>query len=257
MRGKRFERTAKWLLAPLLACLSLACEADSWSAVLDWGRRLEIGPLVGGTVTSAPADTGDRVSAGAVLVEIDPAPYLSRVRAAEARVESTRADYESSTQHHERQAELYDIGSLSTVELQEAEFALKRAESAHRLAQVEHELALYELEKTKTRAPVDGWIIDKRVFVGQNVSASQIIPISYVMVPDGEYIAVISPPPGTDAIQSIGTSVEVAVKGKSYRGSVAFPPAPGRLAPGQSAVKFRAEGELFPPGTPATVRAAE
>ena len=104
---------------------------------------------------------------------------------AEARAEATRVDYESSRQLHERQQELYDIGSLSTVALEESSYASIRMESAYRLARAELELARYNLDKTSMRAPFDAWIIDKRVFVGQSLSTKQIIPVSYVVAPVG------------------------------------------------------------------------
>ena len=57
-------------------------------------------------VTAWFVDDGQACAAGQLIAE---------VQAAEALVESTRADFESSRQHYERQEELYDIGSLSSL----------------------------------------------------------------------------------------------------------------------------------------------
>ncbi len=242
----------------LAACLIVfpfsAAWADTWAAITDWAQRLELGPLVGGTVSEAYVETGDRVTAGMELMQIDKSPYLHRVRASEARVESTRVDFESSRQHHDRQTELFDIGSLSTVQLEESSYALVRAESAYKLAKAELELARYDLGKTSTRAPFDGWVIDKRVFVGQSLSTSQIVPVSYVVAPAGEYIVMISPPPDTAMLATVGTLVEIEINGEIFAGKITFPRASGGTEPGQVTASFTAEDKLILPGTRATVR---
>jgi multidrug efflux pump subunit AcrA (membrane-fusion protein) len=188
------------------------------------------------------------------LMQIDKSPYLHRVRASEARVESTRVDFESSRQHHDRQTELFDIGSLSTVQLEESSYALVRAESAHKLAKAELELARYDLDKTTTRAPFDGWVIDKRAFVGQSLSTSHIVPVSYVVAPAGEYIVMISPPPDTAMLATVGTLVEIEINGEIFAGKITFPRASGGTEPGQVTASFTADDKLILPGTRATVR---
>ena len=47
---------------------------EALTAVVDWGQRLELGPLVGGTVITANAEVGDRVGKGSELMQIDPTP---------------------------------------------------------------------------------------------------------------------------------------------------------------------------------------
>jgi|GEM_PF-207384 len=255
LRPVRVSAAGRWILA---ACLILfpfsATWADSWTAITDWAQRLELGPLVGGAVSAAYVETGDRVTAGMELMQIDQTPYLHRVRASEARVESARVDFESSRQHYDRQTELFDIGSLSTVQLEESSYALVRAESAYTLAKAELELARYDLDKTTVRAPIDGWIIDKRVFVGQSLSTTQMVPVSYVVAPAGEYIAIISPPPDTAMLATVGTLVEIEINGEIFEGKIAFPRASGDTEPRQVTARFIAEDKLIHPGTRSTVR---
>lgn len=224
-----------------------AC-AETLSATVDWAQRQELGPLVGGTVTATFAEIGDRVSTGMEMMRIDQTPYLYEVRASEARVESTGADFQSSRQHYDRQQELYEIGSLSTVQLEESGYALKRAESAHKLAQASLELARYNLDKTSTRAPFDAWVIDKRVFVGQNLSTSQAIPVSYVVAPAGLYIATIDTPLAVGEWPDIGTAVEIEVSGNVVTGKVTFPPLENPAGAGVLTVSFIAKDLLLLPG---------
>jgi membrane fusion protein (multidrug efflux system) len=90
MRG----RVKTWMLISLMTFIFPITSAwgESLAAVVDWGQRLELGPLVGGTVITANAEVGNRVEKGSELMQIDPTPYGHRVAAAEARVESTRVD---------------------------------------------------------------------------------------------------------------------------------------------------------------------
>jgi len=250
LRRRKFSSTTGRVLAALVFCLPLtSIQADSWTATVDWAQRLELGPLVGGAVTATYAETGDRVSAGTEMMKIDPAPYLHEVHAAEARVESTLTDFESSRQHHERQEELYAIGSLSTVQLEDSEYARKRAESAHRLAQARLEQARYNLDMTTTHAPFDAWVIDKRVFVGQNLSTNQAIPVSYVVAPAGKYIATVTMPPETGGLLQIGTGAEVEVNGSKYAGKVTFPPLASPPDTGRMTISFSGKDLLLLPGT--------
>ena len=243
-----------WILATLLSCLSVtATRAETWTATVDWAQRLELGPLVGGTVTATYAETGDRVTAGMKLMTIDPAPHLHEVEASKARVESTGADVESSRQHYKRQEELYDIGSLSTVQLEDSGYALQRMESAHRLAQARLEIARYNLDKTATRAPFDAWVIDKRVFVGQNLSTSQAIPVSFVVAPAGRYIATTNAAHEIMELPEIGKIVEVEIDGKTYLGKVTFPPLSNPPGTGGVTISFSGENLLLLPGTQVSV----
>lgn len=248
-----------WIVATLLSCLSVtATRAEPWTATVDWAQQLELGPLVGGTVTATYAEIGDRVTAGMELMRVDPAPYLHEVQAVEAQVESTRADVESSRQHHERQEELYDIGSLSTVQLEDSGYSLKRMESAHRLAQARLEIARYNLDKTATRAPFEAWVIDKRVFVGQNLSTSQAIPVSFVVAPAGRYIAITNTVQA-NAVQEvtepveIGRKVNVEINGKTYPGTVTFPSLSNPPAAGGMTISFSDDSLLLLPGTQVSV----
>lgn len=251
MRG----RVKTWMLISLMTFMFPITSAwgESLAAVVDWGQRLELGPLVGGTVITANAEVGNRVEKGSELMQIDPTPYGHRVAAAEARVESTRVDYESSRQRHERQQELYDIGSLSTVALEESSYTSIRMESAYRLAQAELELARYNLDKTSMRMPFDAWIIDKQVFVGQSLSTHQIIPVSYVVAPVGRYVATVTANTKDTARPPVGTEVEVAINGTARTGTVSFPRESIRLEAGQFTVEFTDEDLLILPGTPARV----
>ena len=246
-------KTWTFISAMTLMLSVTPARGETLAAVIDWGQRLELGPLVGGTVISTHGEVGDRVAGGSELMRIDPVPYEYKVAAAQARVEAARVNHESNRQQYERQQELYDIGSLSTVELEESSYASIRADSAYRLAQAELDLARYNLDKTSTRVPFDAWIIDKQVFAGQNLSTRQVIPVSYVVAPVGRYVATVTAPPGFAAAPPAGLEVEVEVKGVSHSGKVSFPRESTRLVAGKYTVEFTDKNLLILPGTPASV----
>jgi len=254
-RYPHFFGMRTWMLISLMTFMVPITPVwgETLTAVVDWGQRLELGSLVGGAVITANAEEGDRVDKGSELMQIDPTPYRHRVAVAEARVEATRVDFESSRQLHERQQELYDVGSLSTVALEESSYASIRMESAYRRAQAELELARYNLDKTSMRAPVDAWVIDKRVFVGQSLSTNQIIPVSYVVAPVGRYVAIVAANPDDTVHPLVGSEVEVEINGTAHTGKVSFPRESVKLEVGQFTVEFTDEDLLILPGTPARV----
>ena len=191
-------------------------------AIVDWADRLELGPVVGGTVVYIGATVGDRVQKGDDLMRIDPIPYEHTVAMREAELKASKARYESEQQEYLRQQELYEIGSLSTVSLQQSELKLTHAESDYLLAEAQHKLALYKLNQAHLKAPFDAWVIEKRVTVGQNLSTRQAIPISFVLAPFGSYIAVAKFDNSVN-LPPIGSEVRVEVNGEEYTGKTLFP----------------------------------
>ena len=160
-----------------LLLFTTSARGETLQATVDWAQTFELGPLVGGTVVSTSANVGDRLDQGGELMRIDPAPYQHQIIISEAQVKSAESLYESARQAHQRQQELFDIGSLSTVALQESSYAVTRAESDYRLARAKLDIARHDLAQTILKTPFDAWIIDKRAFVGQNLSTQQTIPV--------------------------------------------------------------------------------
>ena len=104
---------------------------------------------------------GDRVAAGATLVELEQAPFLAGVRSAEAQLAA--ADHA-----RERAQRLSAEGILSRKEVEQATTELEQARAGMALAKRASELSVL-------RAPFDGIVTRMDAALGASVDASQLL----------------------------------------------------------------------------------
>jgi len=156
-----------------------------------------ITPQVGGTVVSVAVDDTDRVSAGQLLVRLDPADAqleLQRATAAlaqtvreartlytnnagsdaqvllrRAEVERARSEVERATDDLRRRQPLVESGAVSGEDIQHAQSALAAARSVLAAAQSAQSAA--EKQALSSRALIDGTPVDKQPAVQRAASA--------------------------------------------------------------------------------------
>ena len=156
---------------------------------------VEVGAEVSGTVAEVLVDFDDPVEAGQLLARIDPAPFEAALRQAEAQLsmasadrDSASAEYDSQNAQLERIRTLTGRGAGSASALQDREFAVRsaradlaRAQASVALAQARVEDAEFALGRTEIRAPIDGFVLERRVEAGQVVNAVQTAPTLFVI----------------------------------------------------------------------------
>ena len=147
--------------------------------------EIDVAPEVGGKIVAVSANlqSGGHVSAGEVLVRIDPADYENRVRQAEADVATQRvallqAEEEAQiarTEYEQFLARENRIGNdagppsplvLREPQLQAARAALERAEAQLRDAEL-------VLSRTEVTSPFDGRVRNEVADLGRIVAAGQ------------------------------------------------------------------------------------
>lgn len=170
---------------PLLALLlgPVGAPAAELSAVLDWGRRVELGTLVSGVVSEVPVQPGQRVDAGAVLLRLDPRGFRAQAARAEAAVERARVLLDEAEREDERAMELYDRTVLSDHERRLAAIALQEARAQLQEAEAQRVQAKLDLEHSVIRAPFAGVIVAVDAAVGQ-VIVSQLQSRPLVVLAD-------------------------------------------------------------------------
>ncbi|NZA27196.1 efflux RND transporter periplasmic adaptor subunit [Luteimonas sp. SJ-92] len=142
-------------------------ERFSLTGTLTAERHAQLSPRVDGLVARVHVDAGDRVEAGQVLVELDPAVG----RQALARVRAQMAEAEAAVRESERLfAEARRLGedqyiAASQIEARESELRLAQAalESAHASAREQAEL----VERHALPAPFDGVVAEKLTEAGE------------------------------------------------------------------------------------------
>jgi len=160
--------------------------------------QVEVGAEITGRVIEIHTDFDAIVEAGQLLARIDPAPYQARLaqaraslRTSNASVAAARAERDNASRELIRARELASRGTVPASLAEEREFALVTQEARLDQAEAEVELANsrvqqaeIDLSRTEIRSPIDGFIQDRRIEVGQTVSAAQSTPTLFIVASD-------------------------------------------------------------------------
>ena len=162
-------RKLTFLLAAALA--PLACYA----------QEVALTTPVSGVVAEVPAKPGERVRKGQVLVRLD--ATISRARADEAKAQEQGAAAEAAEakRNLDRAEQLYRRTVSSTTELEAAQLAYARAQSALGVARARLAIAQKQLDEATLRAPFDG-VVTKRAAEPGMVVAAQCAPPTLIVL---------------------------------------------------------------------------
>jgi RND family efflux transporter MFP subunit len=138
-------------------------------------RSTTIQPQAEGFITGIAVRSGDRVSAGALLFEID----SGRQQAMVAQLESMRtlraADLAYARQQADRARTLYAAGAMSQRDLEQAETSMRTSEAQVQAVEQQIQEQRVELGYYKVTAPTSGSVGDIPVRVGDRVTRSTVL----------------------------------------------------------------------------------
>jgi len=172
----KMMRRVKLFVLSVVVVYSASSGAQTLSDALSNGEMLALSPGVGGQVAEVLVKPSERVKKGQVLLVLDSATYQSRLSARQAVLEYAAFKLQLLEEDYARQQELYEEGSLSTVELQQLDLGVKQARSEWAVAQAKHAVMAEKLANTKIVAPADGEITAVPL-VGQRVSVKAGLPV--------------------------------------------------------------------------------
>lgn len=144
---------------------------QSYSGRLEAVDRVEIRPLVSGTITEVHFQDGALVKKGDALFTIDPRPYAAALEHARARLAATEARAAYTANDLARGERLIADNAIARRDYEEKQNAAREAEANRLAARAEVESARLNLEYTRITAPVAGKVSRAEVTVG-NVVAS-------------------------------------------------------------------------------------
>lgn len=150
-------------------------DATEYVATLKSLQSTTIQPQIDGQITQIFVKSGDRVGAGARLMQIDAQRQQAAVSTQEAERASRQETLDYARQRAQRLKELFAARAISKQELDEAETALRTAEANLKAldAQVRQEKA--QLEYFTVTAPTAGIVGDVPVRVGNQVSTQTML----------------------------------------------------------------------------------
>ncbi|KPC03164.1 MULTISPECIES: efflux RND transporter periplasmic adaptor subunit [Pseudomonas syringae group] len=156
---------------------AVAVKAESFTVVDELPGRIEpvrvaqVRARVAGIVLTRNFEEGADVRAGAVLFQIDPAPFkaaLSKAQGDLARTEATLFETQATVKRYES---LVEIEAVSRQTFDTARSALQNATAAKKSAQADVETARLDLGYATVRAPISGRIgramVTEGALVGQ------------------------------------------------------------------------------------------
>jgi HlyD family secretion protein len=133
---------------------------------------VKVGTQVSGTVKAINADFNQKVKAGQILAELDPALLKAALAQSTANLVNARAQQVLAKANEARIRNLASQDYASKQELDQAVAAREQADAQVKLASAQVSRDQTNLNFSVIRSPVSGTVIDRQVDVGQTVAAS-------------------------------------------------------------------------------------
>ena len=150
-------------------------DVSEYVATLKSRNSTTISPQVEGQITEIHVKSGDRVRAGAALMQIDPLKQLASVGSQEATHAAKRANVRYARQQLERTKELFSQGVSSKQNLDEAQTAYDQAEAELKSLEAQLKEQQVQLQYYRVLAPTSGIVGDIPVHVGDRVTNSTVL----------------------------------------------------------------------------------
>lgn len=174
--NKCIPATGSVVLTLLAVGAAVAISLHLWNYYMEtpWTRDghvhadiIQVAPDVSGLVTELRVRDNQKVSRDQVLFVIDQARFKLAVEEAEATVMERRAQLEQARRDAKRNRALEDLIAAETVEIGDTQ--VKRAEAALKTAEAALGVAHLDLRRTTVLSPVDGYLSDQTMRVGDYV----------------------------------------------------------------------------------------
>ncbi|MDQ8201401.1 efflux RND transporter periplasmic adaptor subunit [Pelagicoccus sp. SDUM812003] len=135
-------------------------------------ETVELRPEVSGKIASVNFESGERVSKGQVLFEIDPSSYRAAVERAQARVAQAEARARTAQREADRAKTLFERRAISSEESELRQSLAAEASAELLAARAELETAQIDLDRAFVRSPIDGRVSRAYVTQGNLVSGT-------------------------------------------------------------------------------------
>ncbi|EIK52362.1 efflux transporter, membrane fusion protein [Stutzerimonas stutzeri TS44] len=209
------------LLTLLVVAAAAAVSLHLWDYYMEapWTRDgrvhadiIQVAPDVSGLVTELHVRDNQKVSRGQVLFVIDQARFELAVDEAEATVLERRAQLDQARREAKRNRVLKDLIAVETVEI--GDTLVKRAEAALATAEAALGVARLDLKRTRVLSPVDGYLSDQTMRVGDYVKTGT--PVLSIVDTHSLRVEGYFEETKLHAI-AIGQPVEIHIMGESQR----------------------------------------
>jgi RND family efflux transporter MFP subunit len=150
-------------------------EYDEYVSTIKSRRSATINPQVDGNLVKIYVHSGDRVHAGQILMEIDPAKQEATVSSSHATEQQKLAVFQYNQIEVERQRKLFEQGVTSRDALDQAEQAYKNSQADYESTVATTQSQKKQLGYYHIAAPFDGIVGDVPVHLGDYVSPTTLL----------------------------------------------------------------------------------
>jgi len=183
-------------------------ETTEYLSVLKSRHSANINPQVEGYITKIFVKSGDRVSAGTPLIQIDPLKQLAAVSSQEAARAAQEANVRYAQIQLERARKLYAAGVVPKQEVDNAQTTYDAAVAQLKALSDQVNQQQAELRYYRVTAPMDGIVGDIPVRVGERVAVTTLL--TTVDEPGGPLEAYIYVPADRARNLKLGLTVHLA-----------------------------------------------
>lgn len=187
----------------------------SFSGISKSSRESRLSFKVSGTVTNVPVQIGQRLRAGDLIAQIDPASYVLQAQQAQATLVEAEANNRRAAANYERTKGLYANDNASLNDLESARAQAESAEAIVGSATKALEIARLNVSYTRLTAAADCSIASLDIEVNENVQSGQQV----ASVSCGDVYEVVVDLPES-LIGSVNESTPVSIRFGSIPGQV-------------------------------------
>ena len=148
---------------------------SEYIAVIKSRRSSDVRPQVEGVITDIFAKSGDRVTAGKPLLQIDASKQQATVESDEASRIAQDEAVHYAEQQFERAKQLLSVGAISQQEYEQAETALKSTTATQTALKARVQESRVQLQYYRVTSPTDGTVGDIPVRIGDRVKTDTVL----------------------------------------------------------------------------------
>ncbi|SDK86996.1 RND family efflux transporter, MFP subunit [Maridesulfovibrio ferrireducens] len=200
----------------------------------------DVASEVAGKVVKVEVEEGDTVKKGAVLLVLSSDLLATEIRAANAAYKEAKANYQGAQRDNERITQLFKGGSVHEGEYDSKRFRAMALESEMASSMAKLRRLQIELSKKVIRAPFDGVVIKRNVYLGEWISrGGEVAKIGM----NTSYDVVVNVPQDVSQVVKPGLDVGLDIGGKELTGQVFAVIPRGDVASRTFPIKIRIHGE--------------
>jgi RND family efflux transporter MFP subunit len=146
-------------------------QTRTFTGVSKAGVETNLSFKVGGTINRLNAKDGDQLRAGQLIAVLDATDFNLQLDQTKAAQTQARVQMQNAKSSYDRMSQLYETGSVSVNDYEQAKAAYESANAGLSSARKQVQLAEQRVDYTRLRAPIAGRVASLNAEINENVMA--------------------------------------------------------------------------------------